>query len=116
MKICGTTIRTLKIYAMLVLAASALGTALGSDAAKAADPDHGRTLARRWCATCHVVASNQKRATGEAPPFAVIAKRSDFNTTRLTNFLLDPHPKMPNMSLTRAEAADLAAYIATLAR
>ena len=33
---------------------------------------------------------------------------------RLTFFLLDPHPKMPDMALSRAEAADLAAYIATL--
>jgi mono/diheme cytochrome c family protein len=102
----------MKICALLVLVA----TAFGSVAASAADADHGRTLARRWCATCHVVAANQQRATGEAPPFAGIAKRPDFNTTRLTNFLLDPHPKMPNMSLTRTEAADLAAYIATLAR
>jgi hypothetical protein len=31
-------------------------------------------------------------------------------------FLLDPHPKMPDISPTRIEAADLAAYIATLAR
>jgi hypothetical protein len=35
---------------------------------------------------------------------------------RLAFFLLDPHPKMPNMSLTRIEASDLAAYIASLAR
>jgi hypothetical protein len=28
--------------------------------------------------------------------------------------LLDPHPKMPDMGLTRSEAADLAAYIASL--
>jgi mono/diheme cytochrome c family protein len=102
----------MKISAMLVLVA----TTVGSMAANAADANHGRTLARRWCATCHVVAANQQRVTGEAPPFSVIAKRPDFNTTRLTNFLLDPHPKMPNMSLTRTEAADLAAYIATLAR
>jgi hypothetical protein len=27
---------------------------------------------------------------------------------------MDPHPKMPNMSLSRTEAADLAAYIASL--
>ncbi|MGB8525505.1 MAG: cytochrome c, partial [Rhodoplanes sp.] len=26
----------------------------------------------------------------------------------------DPHPKMPDMSLTRTEAADLAAYILSL--
>jgi hypothetical protein len=29
-------------------------------------------------------------------------------------FLLDPHAKMPDMGLSRTEAADLAAYIATL--
>jgi mono/diheme cytochrome c family protein len=98
--------------AMLALAA----TAFGSVAAKAADADHGQTLARRWCATCHVVATNQQRPTGEAPPFDAIARRPDFDATRLTNFLLDPHPKMPNMSLTRTEAADIVAYIATLAR
>jgi mono/diheme cytochrome c family protein len=102
----------MKISAMLVLAA----TTVGSMAANAADANHGRTLARRWCATCHVVAANQQRATGEAPPFSAIARRPDFNATRLSNFLLDPHPKMPNMSLTRTEAADIAAYIATLAR
>ncbi len=92
-----------------------LATVVGSITANAADADHGRTLARRWCAACHVVAANQQRATGEAPPFAVIAKRPDFDRTRLANFLLNPHPKMPNMSLTRTEAADLVAYIATLA-
>jgi len=97
---------------MLVLTA----TVLGSGAASAADPDHGRTLARRWCATCHVVAANQRQPTGEAPPFATIGKRPDFDANRLTNFLLDPHPKMPNMSLTRTEAADIVAYIATLSR
>jgi mono/diheme cytochrome c family protein len=102
----------MRIRTMLVL----LATTVGGMAANAADADHGQTLARRWCATCHVVAANQQRPTGEAPPFAVIAKRTDFNATRLTNFLLDPHPKMPNMSLTRTEAADLAADIATLAR
>jgi hypothetical protein len=47
----------------------------------AADTDR-RTLARRWCATCHVVAANQ-RPTGEAP--IRVAKRSDFNG-RLATF------------------------------
>jgi len=28
--------------------------------------------------------------------------------------LLTPHPRMPDMDLTRAEAADLVAYIASL--
>jgi mono/diheme cytochrome c family protein len=34
----------------------------------AADPNNGERLARRWCAPCHVVASNQRGPTGEAPP------------------------------------------------
>jgi len=82
--------------------------------ALAADADNGERLARRWCASCHVVAADQRRPTGEAPPFASIAKKPDFNAAQLALFLLEPHPKMPNMQLSRSEAADLAAYIATL--
>ena len=82
----------------------------------AADVEHGEQLARRWCVACHVVASDQQGVTSEAPPFVTIARKPDFNTERLAFFLLDPHPKMPNMSLTRIEAADLAAYIGSLAK
>ncbi|HLH50846.1 MAG TPA: c-type cytochrome [Roseiarcus sp.] len=73
-----------------------------------------RTLARQWCASCHVVAPDQGGTVAEAPPFATIARRPDFDAGKLALFLLDPHPKMPDMALTRAEAADLSAYIATL--
>jgi mono/diheme cytochrome c family protein len=79
-----------------------------------ADPDNGERLARRWCAPCHVVASNQRVATGEAPPFATIGQRPELDAAKLAFFLLEPHPKMPSMGLSRTEAADLAAYIATL--
>jgi mono/diheme cytochrome c family protein len=80
----------------------------------AADISHGEQLARRWCAPCHVVASDQKTPTGEAPPFSTIARAPNFDAARLTLFLLDPHPKMPDMGLSRSAAADLAAYIASL--
>jgi cytochrome c2 len=82
----------------------------------AADALNGEKLARRWCESCHVVAADQREVTGEAPPFASIATRRGFDAARTATFLLDPHPKMPDMSLTRNEAADLASYIATLAR
>jgi mono/diheme cytochrome c family protein len=97
----------------------ALGLAaalLDSTSGVAADINHGRQLARRWCISCHVVVSNQRQATTEAPPFATVARRPDFDASRVANFLLNPHPKMPNMSLTRIEAADLAAYIGSLAK
>lgn len=80
----------------------------------AADPLNGERLARRWCEPCHVVAADQREVTGEAPPFASIATRSGFDAARIAMFLLDPHPKMPDMSLTRNETADLGSYIAKL--
>jgi hypothetical protein len=46
--------------------------------------------------------------------FASVAARPDFDPAKLAFFLLDPHPKMPNMQLSRDEASDIAAYIATL--
>ncbi|PWB58197.1 MAG: cytochrome C552 [Bradyrhizobiaceae bacterium] len=94
----------------------ALLTTLPGAAALAADAATGRQLAQRWCATCHVVAPEQARASADVPSFAEIASRPGFNADALAFFLLDPHPKMPNMSLTRNEAGDLAAYIATLRR
>ena len=44
----------------------------------------------------------------------VAASRPNFSESGLVTFLLNPHAKMPNMSLTRIEAADIAAYIRTL--
>jgi mono/diheme cytochrome c family protein len=91
-----------------------VATALAATPAFAADPDHGETLVKRWCATCHLVASDQKGATTQAPTFASVAKRPGFDAAKIAFFLLDPHPKMPNMALSRDEAADIAAYLATL--
>lgn len=78
------------------------------------DADHGRTLVNRWCVSCHLVGIDQKQATTDAPPFATIAKKPDFDAAKLAFFLLDPHPKMPDMQLSRDETSDIAAYIATL--
>ncbi len=85
-------------------------TIIGTSAAFAADPYNGHMIVRRWCSGCHLVARGQKGPTTEATPFAIIAKRGGFDAARLAFFLLDPHPKMPNMQLTRSEAADIATY------
>jgi mono/diheme cytochrome c family protein len=88
--------------------------ALGTTAASAADVANGARIARRWCAECHVVADDQKRGSADVPSFQEIARKPAFTVDRLAFFLLDPHPKMPNLSLTRSEAQDLAAYIGSL--
>ena len=79
----------------------------------AADPKQGETIVKRWCSECHMVAAGQKAST-EAPPFSTIAKRPGFDEGKVALFLLDPHPKMPNFPLSRTEAGDIAAYIASL--
>ena len=90
--------------------------AMAQDAEKKiprADPDKDAALAQRWCASCHVVSKDQTKAIDGTRSFAAIAQSPDFNVDKLAFFLLDPHPVMPNMTLSRDEARDLAAYIAT---
>jgi mono/diheme cytochrome c family protein len=82
--------------------------------AAAPDPSNGERLARRWCSACHVVAADQRTASADVPPFATIAQLPGFSPEKLAFFLLEPHPKMPSMALTRREATDIADYIATL--
>jgi len=98
----------------LVVASAVLGMAPGVSRAVAADADHGAVLAKRWCATCHVVDSDQKQASADVPPFDDIAHRPGFSPEKIASFLLEPHPKMPNFPLSRDEAADIAAYIGAL--
>lgn len=96
-------------FVLLLIAAQA-----EQSGALAADARHGKALAETWCASCHLVAPEQRQASADVPTFAFIGEQPGFNAGQLALFLLDPHPKMPNLSLTRAEAADLAAYIGSL--
>lgn len=88
----------------------------GETKKSAPNPDKGATLAQRWCASCHVVSRTQSRGADLTPSFESIAQRGDFNADKLAFFLLNPHPVMPNMALTRDEARDIAAFIATQRR
>ncbi len=96
--------------------ALAILTALPGDAAIAADAAHGEQLAKRWCASCHIVSPDQTHAADSVPAFATIAKMPGFSADKMVQFLMDPHPKMPDMQLGRGEAMDLGAYIASLAQ
>lgn len=81
--------------------------------AAAADAAKGEVLARRWCAACHIVAADQQSGNTQTSPFSAIARKPNFDAAQLALFLMVPHPVMPSMTLSRSEAADLAAYIAT---
>lgn len=106
---------SVRIRATLAFRVFALSLgALGVMPAAAADVDHGEQLARRWCASCHIVAEDQTRGSDNVPTFPAVARRPGFTAEKIARFLRDPHPKMPDMHLSRTEADDLAAYIGTL--
>jgi len=92
------------------LAAFALAPAL------AADPSHGADIAKRWCAACHVVSDDQSHGSDNVPTFASIGRRPGVTADSIATFLRDPHPKMPDMQISRKESEDLAAYIVSLGK
>jgi mono/diheme cytochrome c family protein len=100
----------------LAALALTLSPSLPSATAAPADAAHGEKLAKRWCASCHIVAADQTRGADNVPAFATIAKTPGFSADKIAGFLMDPHPKMPDMQLGLGEAKDLAAYIASQAQ
>ena len=94
------------LYALAVLGPSA-GSAAGDGA-------RGLEIAERWCAQCHLVSPKQEQTSADVPTFMSIAERSGGDLGWLQAFLADPHPPMPDLSLTRQEIQDLVAYIESL--
>jgi mono/diheme cytochrome c family protein len=78
------------------------------------DAAAGREISDRWCAACHMVAPDQPQALADVPTFMEIARAAEDDFGVLEGFLVDPHPPMPDMSLTRQEIRDVIGYFATL--
>jgi mono/diheme cytochrome c family protein len=100
------------MHRISVVLLSSLVAITVANTAALADAANGEKLARRWCASCHVVATDQRQGNTQASPFSAMAKIPGLNAEKIALFLLAPHPPMPDMSLSRSEAADLAVYIA----
>ncbi|MEE4012889.1 cytochrome c [Roseibium sp. FZY0029] len=88
----------------------------GAGAAVAGDAATGKALALQWCAACHLVSDEQDRASSASlPSFYDLAKDPGWSEEKLTTFLANPHPQMPNMTLGNTEIANLSSYIESLA-
>jgi mono/diheme cytochrome c family protein len=76
----------------------------------------GKAIAEAWCSACHLVGptTSGQQASADAPPFSVVAQRLPTEIDVLAAFIANPHPPMPNLSLSRQDVRDLLAYIATL--
>ena len=86
----------------------------GHAALSAGIASNGKDIAVRWCANCHAVADEQASASADVLSFAELAMKYKNDLDALGNFLIDPHPVMPNFSLSRDEIKDLVAYIESL--
>jgi hypothetical protein len=91
----------------------ALAAACVAHTARAADADNGKRLAQLRCGPCHIVVPGQRREVADSPPLEVIGRKLDFDVGMLAASIRDVHPRM-NLMLTRREAEDIAAYVATL--
>jgi mono/diheme cytochrome c family protein len=98
---------------LLSMGPLALAVLVTANNAFAADVERGKRMAQEHCAPCHVIAPQTQKVVAIAPPFDAIGRKFDFNAGVIATAIVGPHPKM-NFSPGRAEAADIAAYIATL--
>ena len=83
--------------------------------ALAQDIERGHQLATRWCAGCHIVerSSTEARADG-IPTFPAVAAKPDSSPERLRAAMNPIHGRMPDLSLSKRDQDDLAAYILSL--
>lgn len=61
-----------KAFRSVVAACCMLGTVAPC---LAADPINGKDIAKRWCASCHLIERGQTSATDQAPPFHIWRRR-----------------------------------------
>jgi mono/diheme cytochrome c family protein len=99
--------------AAMVFASAALAQDAGQSPFD--DPGRGKLIAETWCASCHLVSADEHRpALADVPPFTAIARRLPKDADVLVAFIIDPHPPMPNLGLSRQDIRDVLAYVATL--
>ncbi len=77
----------------------------------------GLETAKIWCVQCHVVEPDGTgTAQGAAPTFNEVANRAGQTVEKTENWLIDPHPPMPDLLLAREDIRNLSLYILSLKR
>ena len=82
-------------------------------AAPAGDAEAGRDLVMHSCISCHAP-EGTKAATDGAPPLSFVAKDNKKNPAWIRGWLMDPHPPMPGIMLSRKQIDDIIAFLNTL--
>ncbi len=93
---------------LLLIGGSAFPAALPPGNAEA-----GKQLVLNSCITCHAP-MNATHASDQAPPLSFLAHDRKADPRWVRGWLMDPHPPMPGIMLSRQQVADVMAYLSTL--
>lgn len=104
----------LRVCLCVFVALTAAGPAT-AQTIEALDEANGERLARALCVNCHQVAPDSgDPVLSDVPGFREIANRPGTTRDAIEAFVLNPHPPMPQVQLSRDELADISAYIMSL--
>ena len=98
---------------ILVSATALLIFAGPAIAAQSGNAGEGRQLVERSCSSCHATGTTVTVVDG-APPLSFIAKDNKARPAWIRGWLMDPHPPMPGIMLSRKQIDDIIAYLNTL--
>ena len=73
----------------------------------------GRDLVLRSCTSCHATTGTGATSDG-APPLSYIARDNKERPAFIRGWLMDPHPPMPGIMLSRQQINDIIAYLESL--
>ena len=97
----------------VVFSTALLASSIPALAAPAGDAGAGRHLVLQSCSSCHDTGTT-KTATDGAPPLSYIAKDNKQRPAWIRGWLMDPHPPMPGIMLSRKQVDDIIAYLNSL--
>ena len=110
------SLRARAVAAALAVTAG-VGPALAEEdpTKKVPSAEDGKVLAGKLCGGCHLTGTERNGAAPVGPPpFVSIANRAGQTAERIEGALIQPHPPMPDMQLTKEEMRDIIAYLDTM--
>jgi cytochrome c len=76
------------------------------------DAENGKQLAEKLCISCHVISEGAETSVpAGVPSFRGIANKPGQTGDHVRSKLINPHPPMPDISLSRQEIEDIIAYL-----
>ena len=97
----------------LALGAACIAAAPVYAAPAAGNANAGRELVMKSCISCHAPDATTL-ATDGAPPLSFITKDNKERPAWIRGWLMDPHPPMPSIMLSRQQVNDIIAYLDSL--